>query len=364
MDWDLRSPGSGLTTSGVARQATADRPRADDRGVISYPGYQVVVARRGDTVTSVATRLGISPASLGRQNAIAPDVPLRAGEVLVLPARVEEPSPATGAPATGPIQPPEQVDVTTIASGAIDRAQREAAATPPAAAQPPSGREPVRHRVARGETVYSIARLYNVPTRALADWNGLGTDLSLREGQTLLIPPVVTTAAAAPAPATAPGQGSPTPEPPSAAQPLPAETPPPASAPTPGPASPALAGNRTAASSAQFAMPSDGRIIRAYEKGKYDGIGIGAAVGSPVRAATDGTVAAITRDTDQVPIIVISHPNNMLTVYANVDGITVAKDARVRRGQQIATVRAGNPAFLHFEVRKGFESVDPMPFLQ
>jgi murein DD-endopeptidase MepM/ murein hydrolase activator NlpD len=36
----------------------------------------------------------------------------------------------------------------------------------------------------------------------------------------------------------------------------------------------------------------------------------------------------------------------------------------VKRGQVIATVRAGNPAFLHFEVRKGVDSVDPMPYLQ
>jgi len=27
-------------------------------------------------------------------------------------------------------------------------------------------------------------------------------------------------------------------------------------------------------------------------------------------------------------------------------------------------VRAGDPAFLHFEVRKGVESVDPMGYLQ
>jgi murein DD-endopeptidase MepM/ murein hydrolase activator NlpD len=113
-----------------------------------------------------------------------------------------------------------------------------------------------------------------------------------------------------------------------------------------------------------LAMPADGAVIRAYQKGRYDGIGIGAAAGSPVRAAAEGTVAAITRDTEQVPIVVIRHADNLLTVYANVDGITVAKDARVTRGQQIGKVRAGNPPFLHFEVRRGGDSVDPMTMLR
>jgi hypothetical protein len=30
----------------------------------------------------------------------------------------------------------------------------------------------------------------------------------------------------------------------------------------------------------------------------------------------------------------------------------------------VANVRSGNPAFLHFEVRRGVESTDPMPFLR
>ncbi|MGA1276701.1 MAG: murein hydrolase activator EnvC family protein, partial [Gemmobacter sp.] len=127
---------------------------------------------------------------------------------------------------------------------------------------------------------------------------------------------------------------------------------------------PDLGAERTAASNARFAMPAEGRIVRPYQKGKNEGIGIGAPAGSPVRAAANGTVAAITRDTDQVPIIVIRHADNMLTVYANVDAIAVEKDARVTRGQTIAQVRSGNPAFLHFEVRRGFESLDPMPFLE
>ena len=63
-------------------------------------------------------------------------------------------------------------------------------------------------------------------------------------------------------------------------------------------------------------------------------------------------------------LLVLRHEGNLLTVYANIDGITVSKGDRVKRGQAIAKVRAGDKPFLHFEVRQGFDSVDPMPYLQ
>jgi len=83
-----------------------------------------------------------------------------------------------------------------------------------------------------------------------------------------------------------------------------------------------------------------------------------------VKAADAGTVAAVTKDTNGTPIVVIRHADNLLTVYAGVDQLKVAKGATVSRGQAIAVVRSADPAFLHFEVRRGVDSVDPMPYLQ
>lgn len=357
-DFDLRNNfGNAPDTSNAARQATAPRPPADDRGVISYPNYQIAVARRGDTVTSVANRLGLDPVDLARYNGLFPDTELRPDEIIALPRRVSEPSPETGAISTGPLQP-EPVDITTLAGGAIERAGSKPAS---ANANAPSGVEPIRHKVERGETAYSISRLYNVSVRSLAEWNGLGSKLTVREGQYLLIP----VARNSPAPkddATPPGAGTTVPVPPSSTKPLPAEKP--AAAKPATPASPDLGGGKPAvASNARLLYPVQGNIIRAYSA-KSDGIDIAAKAGAPVVAADDGTVAAITRDTDQVPILVIRHKDNLLTIYANIDKITVKKGDRVRRGQAIAKVRAANPAFVHFEVRKDFDSVDPMPYLE
>ena len=363
-DIDMRNFGrGGFDTTDAARNATLPRPSTDDRGVISYPTYQIVVARRGDTVQSVADRIGLPAGELATYNAIAPATVLREGEVLALPRRVAGGAvpPTTSAPVGG-------IDVTTIASGAIDRAEQGSPAigSTPRTTSTIGQTEPIRHRVQRGETAYSVARLYNVNVKALADWNGLGPDLAVREGQTLLIPIAMAQGRTAAAETvTAPGAGSPTPTPPSAAKPLPAEKTAPAAQAPKTPPAPDLGAQKTAASgTSKLAMPVSGKIIRGYQKKKNDGIDIAAPAGTTVTAAGDGTAAAITKDTDGVPVLVVRHEGNLLTIYANIDKLTVAKGDKVKRGQPIAKVRATDPAFVHFEVRQGFESVDPMPYLQ
>jgi murein DD-endopeptidase MepM/ murein hydrolase activator NlpD len=316
------------------------------------------------------------------------DVALRKGEIIALPERVAEPSPATGAVGTGPIQP---VDISTLAGNAIDRAPEpapvETAALPPAQGQPapaaskPSqtkpkpqtGKEPIRHQVERGETAYTISRLYQVPVKALAEWNGLGPDFALREGQFLLIPvpkqapPKRSAPKQQPAKVTAPGAGSPTPTPPSAAKPLPQDSSakPLTQKEKAAPAKPvADVGKVTkTAPKSKMSAPVKGTIIRGYARGKNEGINIKAAPGTAVKAAEAGTVAAITKSGDGVPIVVVRHANNLLTVYANVTDVAVKKGDKVSRGQAIAKLRSGSDAYVHFEVRNGFDSVDPEPFI-
>jgi murein DD-endopeptidase MepM/ murein hydrolase activator NlpD len=364
LDFDLRGGiGGGLDTADAARQATADRPAPDQRGIISYPGYQVAVARRGDTVASLAARIGGSAEEIARFNGIQTGDRLRKGEIVALPSRVAE-------PAGGPIQPPEGVDVTTLAGNAIDEADAERVESR-TLAPAQTGVEPVRHKVERGETAYSIARLYDVSVRSLAEWNSLGSDFAVREGQFLLIPVALPGEKTEPfeetqdSAVTAPGSGSPTPEPPSASTPLPEDDTEPAAKPVETTAAPDLGESqtRTATSDARMAMPVRGDIIREYAKGKNDGIDIAASPGTSVKAAADGVVAAITEDTNGIPIIVVKHPDNLLTVYSNVGNVAVEKGDSVSRGDKLAEIRRDGTAALHFEVREGFDSVDPTPYL-
>lgn len=370
LDLDLRDMfGQRLDTSEAAVGATAQRPDPDSRGIISYPNYQVAIARRGDTVADVANRVGVDANQLAEYNAVNVNDPLRPGEIVALPTRVSEPE-------TGQVVSPSNVDITALAGNAINNATPTAVETDELDAAPVQitedtqiGYEPIRHTVQRGETAFTIARLYNVSVRALAEWNGLGTEFTIRENQILLIPPAqpaAPTESARPqarsTATTAPGQGSPTPVPPSATKPLPKEK---TTAQVEKPASQDLSKTQTkpASSSAKMSFPVNGKIIRTYAKGKNNGIDLSAAAGTPVVAAADGTVAAITTDADGVKIVVIRHPDNVMTVYYNVDNISVAKGAAVKRNAKLAQIPAKD-SFVHFEVRKGFDSVDPMPYLQ
>ncbi|KIT14663.1 peptidoglycan DD-metalloendopeptidase family protein [Jannaschia aquimarina] len=361
LDLDLRDNAVGaLDTSEAALRAAADRPEPDANGLITYPTYQVAVARRGDTVTDVAQRIGADAAELARFNGVTPDARLNRNAVLALPSRVN-PAASGG-----------QRDIASIAGQAIDRASASQAAAP---LDVQGGAEPVRHQVARGETAFSIARLYGVTPRSLADWNGLGPDLAVREGQFLLIPLVIGDNGSEVV--AEPGSGSETPLPPSASSALPdaveAQS---------LPESPQLDQFRTEESAAasqpsgvrepvttepeesgsvSFQRPVNGSVREGFSD-RNEGIDYNAPAGAPVGAAADGRVAAITRDTDQVPILVLRHGDGLLTVYANIQDIRVDKGDTVRKGQRIASVGEGD--FLHFELRQGLDPVDPSRFLR
>lgn len=255
-------------------------------------------------------------------------------------------------PRQAPASATGSASVVELAGSAIERAGGSSGESPASV--------PVRHQVEAGETVFTIARHYGVSADSISERNELGPNPELRVGQYLVIPPADAGAIETTTVAT-PGSGSETPLPPSASKPLP-DTTVVAAAATSRPAG--LDDKQTAVSdNARLRMPVQGSIVRPFQKGSNEGIGISAAAGTAVVAADGGTVAAITRDTDQVPILVLRHEGSLLTVYAGLDNIAVEKGDRVRRGQKIAVVRDANPPFLHFEVREGFNSVDPGPYL-
>ena len=352
-DFDLRDLGDAFDTS-PAVSNLPQRPEPDARGVISYPNYQVVVAQEGDTIRTIADRLGLDAEAISTFNGIDADVTLRSDELVALPSRVSGTGTASGT---------QPLDITAVATTALDRVGPQETTPSAPVTSGSSESEPIRHRVERGETVFTISRLYNVPVRNIAEWNSLGPDLEIREGQFLLIPqgaqrPV-------PEPVTAPGSGTPTPLPPSAETPLP-DPEPAASEIQEAPAAPDL-GTPTQApatqSSARLRFPVEGTIIRDYAPGRNEGIDIGVPAGTPVKAADGGSVAAVTTDTSGVAIVVLKHDDGLLTVYTNLEDLNVAKNDTVSAGQTIGKVREGSPSFLHFEVRRGLNSADPNDFL-
>jgi murein DD-endopeptidase MepM/ murein hydrolase activator NlpD len=349
-DFDLR--GNEYDTSDAVKKAMQTRPLPDNRGIISYPTYEVAVAQRGDTINSISDRLGLDARDLASYNGMSSREKLNEGQLISLPNRIGE---------KNNLKKPtnldsRQVNVRELASTAIENATDRK--NKPIINTPKSENEPIRHKVSRGETAFTISRLYNVSIRSLAEWNGLDSNFTIREGQYLLIPlPYENTAVGVESVLNE--KSGEAPVPPSSSKPLPAAI---------GEleVNPSLfedPKNSPASDTAIFAYPVNGKIIRDYVKNKTDGIDLSAPEGTEIVAAEKGIVAAITADTQEVPIIVLKHEGGLLTVYAGVGDIMVKEKEKVLRMQKLGKMRPGDPPYLHFEVRRGFESIDPMDLL-
>jgi len=331
-----------------------ERPQPDARGVITYETYQVMVARSGDTLTSMADRVGISSEVLSRYNGLPVGYTPHAGEVLALPENVG------GTVVNSPTGWSPEIAASAITNATNNGSGSIGGATPSVG----TPNEPLRHRVEAGDTAYSIARLYNVSVTALASWNGLGPDLMVRIGQELIIPvadtqqianntavtPTSTTTPTATPVATAPARRQAT---------VLTATPTPTPTPTQTPA---------VASPTKFIAPVTGSIIRGYNPAagtaKSDGIDYAVAAGSPVVAAAAGTVALVSESNGNLgTIVMIRHSNGVISIYGRVDSVSVSKGDSVTRGQQIGVVTAAATPSMHFELRKGTDSVDPALYM-
>ncbi|MDH3602607.1 MAG: M23 family metallopeptidase, partial [Candidatus Tectomicrobia bacterium] len=120
----------------------------------------------------------------------------------------------------------------------------------------------------------------------------------------------------------------------------------------------------------RFAWPLHGTITRHFQpRGaqRHDGIDIAAAKGTPIRAAADGRVIF----SDWGPggygrLVIIQHPDQLVSVYAHNHENLVRTHQTVRRGDIIASVgRSGRTTgyHLHFEVRRKTAPVSPLKFL-
>lgn len=236
------------------------------------------------------------------------------------------------------------------------------------------------HTIASGESLYTIARKYDVTTQALVLANGLSSPDKIVVGQAVIIPgrsdlakpaaPVTQLASAAPtaAPAattiaTLPTTPTPTaaapaaPSQPAAAPAAPTKT---ATAPAPA-AEPAMSGND------KFRWPVTGRVLTDFASSKGTGINIEASEGSAVAAAENGTVIYVGSGVEGYGnLILIRHPNGYVSAYAHLKSMSVAKGAVVNRGDTIGAAGMSGSVSkpqLHFELRKGATPVDPMPLL-
>lgn len=244
------------------------------------------------------------------------------------------------------------------------------------------------HTIAGGESLYTIARRYEVTTQALVQANGLSSPDKIVVGQALIIPgrpdlvrtpqtaaqPVVQVASATPvqtlgaAPAPL---GRPQAAAPQQVAVAPVATPAPVAAPvaTPAPTQVASvpAAEPVASGNDKFRWPVSGRVITDFAASRGTGINIDVPEGSTVKAAENGTVIYVGSGVEGYGnLILIRHPNGYVSAYAHLNGMSVAKGATVSRGDSIGTVGMSGSVSkpqLHFELRKGATPVDPVPLL-
>ena len=223
------------------------------------------------------------------------------------------------------------------------------------------------HRVAKGETVYSISRSFGVPMNELTRANGIAPPYIIVVGQEMVIPaaPASRMAAASPQPApvgTVEVKELPAPAAAAKAASRVAKATPKQIEALPKP--PARAGST-------FLWPIRGKVVShfgAQMDGRHnDGINIRAKRGATVLAAENGIVAYAGNELRGFGnLLLIKHADGLMTAYAHSEALLVGRGAKVRKGQPIARVGStgsvGSPQ-LHFEIRKGRKAVDPLRYL-
>ncbi len=198
----------------------------------------------------------------------------------------------------------------------------------------------VSHKVAPGETIYSIAKKYDTEPQKIADFPfnefaGNGETLALVTGQVLIVPdgiapsekPVIRRAveyAQGPIPVTSGG----------------------------------------------FTFPLRGGISQ-YFSWYHPGLDITSPVGTPIVAAHNGTVTRVsvgTWDTGYGTNVWLSNGNGVESHYAHMSGVNVSVGQRVVGGSTVVgwigmTGRTTGP-HVHFEIRAGGGFVNPLNYVQ
>jgi murein DD-endopeptidase MepM/ murein hydrolase activator NlpD len=239
------------------------------------------------------------------------------------------------------------------------------------------------HVIESGESLYTIARRYDVTAQAIIQANGLGSPDKIYVGQKIVIPgradllaakgparPVVgddTSAAPIHVASVEPNAASPIAN---RAMIEPVESAPAATATASAPSNGPLVQPKiepTLSGADKFRWPVSGRVITNFANSKGTGINIEAPEGAAIRAAENGQVIYVGNGVEGYGnLVLIRHPNGYVSAYAHLKDTKVGKGDIVSRGDQIGTAgmtgSVSRPQ-LHFELRKGATPVDPIPLL-
>ena len=105
-------------------------------------------------------------------------------------------------------------------------------------------------------------------------------------------------------------------------------------------------------------------VSRAYNPANPNGVGYAVPAGTQVRAAGAGEVALISEELGGLgAIVLIRHPDDLMTTYATLSDVKVSQGDQVSAGQVIGEVAPRDRPELQFDVFRGTASVDPAPYI-
>ena len=158
---------------GTGEQILAAISAADPEELVSFNRYTV---KKGETISTIAKKLRVSRTDLAEANYLKTSAKLGAGEQLIIPlapttmlaARAETPAPVTESRSVDAVVASNILPPAVVSQSVASDVSR------------------VTHRVKRGETLLSIARLYRTTVSALQQANRL-TGSAIRAGQRLTV---------------------------------------------------------------------------------------------------------------------------------------------------------------------------------
>ncbi|MFN2325738.1 MAG: murein hydrolase activator EnvC, partial [Gemmatimonadales bacterium] len=135
-------------------------------------------------------------------------------------------------------------------------------------------------------------------------------------------------------------------------------------------------GALTTADIGRLDWPVEGTILYPFGRERrpsgatinWNGIGIGAAAGTPVRAVAAGRVAIVQRLSTYGLTVIVEHGDSHTSLYMQLGSTSVAQGQSVDKGQVVGTVGGGGTdrgPHLHFEIRQaGGLALDPASWLR
>ncbi len=192
-----KAAGVGVTATGVSKAAaqTTTEPSpavsATDAAPAPATGAKTYIVRAGDTMTRIASSLGVAIPDLERVNSLGSNAVLQVGQVLKVPEKLVTQAASSVASGAGKVAESAGKLPGAVATAVTGR-QNEAATAAPvatdAASAPVASGATTDYTVVKGDNPWKIAKKFKISQEELMKANGITDPKKIQIGQVLKIP--------------------------------------------------------------------------------------------------------------------------------------------------------------------------------